>query len=142
MYRETVNHLDRLARSVREGKEVHAAKDFCSWLQFSGFLRIFDYNPSTEKPFEVNPTALRKKLSDLLYDCGEWFRSNNISPKYSSSDISEINSKLDQLLAQKGDSSGLGMEPLEPLLVRTSARRKRAKGPQAGRTDAPRITVN
>jgi hypothetical protein len=139
MYKETVNKLDSLSRSVREGKNVHEAANFARWLEFSGYIKIFDLFPSDQKYLPVCSKTIRKKISDLIYDCGDWFKSNNISPKYHASDISEINSKLDQILKQQAGSSSVGIEPVSPLLSAHSARRNRAKGPRAGRTPAARV---
>lgn len=142
MFKETVNHLDRLARSVREGKSVHEAANFARWLQFSGYLKIFDLNPSDEKYLTVTPKTIRKQIDNLIYDCGEWFRNNKVSPHYHSSDISEINSKLDLLLSQKSGPSDLGIEPPETLLALPSARQRRAKGTQVRRAQSARVDTN
>ena len=108
MFRETMNRLERLHKSVRQGQQVLEAKDFCSWLQFSGYCKVFDLCPSKEKHFEVDGRAVRKKIDDIIYDCGEWFRSGKVSPKYAESDIAEINAKLDRLLDAKKFTDGLG----------------------------------
>jgi hypothetical protein len=97
MYKETLNRLDELARSVREGKHVLEAKDFCSWLQFSGYCMALDLCSNTHKFLPVDGKAVRRKIDDLIYDCGEWLKSGKVIPKYAESDIAEINSKLDQL---------------------------------------------
>ena len=135
MYKETLSKLDTFSRSVREGKQVLEAADFARWLEFSGYLKIFDRNPCTDQFFEVRPQIIRKKISDLIQDCGEWFKSGKMSPKYHESDIAEINDKLDQLLAQRaqsrfettsGGGPGVGLSagarPLPCLFVTTQSR--------------------
>ncbi len=98
MWRETDRFLDTLAESVREGKRVMEASNFCRWLQFSGVVSLLKENPSPS-PLRVDGEALRKKLDDLLYECGELFRGGKHDPKYAASDIAEINRKLDLLLS-------------------------------------------
>jgi len=142
MYSETVNKLDSLSRSVREGKNVPEAANFAKFLQFSGYLKIFDLNPSSQKFFIVDPKEIRKRISDLIYDCGQWFNKTNTSPKYHASDIAEINAKLDQLIELAASPSGLGIEPTAPEPSRHSARRGRAKGPQAGQGVTPPGLIN
>ncbi len=95
IYSETVNNLERLAREVREGKNVLAAADFVRWLQFSGVLDLFSRYSFPDQNFP----PLDRKLADLLQDCGEHFRGGRVVPRYDQSDIAEINRKLDALLA-------------------------------------------
>ena len=144
MYRETVGKLDVLARSVREGKSIHEASNFARWLRFSGFLRIFEAHACSDPHFLVDPRSLDKKIADLLFDCGEFFRTNKVSPKYHESDIAEINHKLDQLLLTADlarPSSGMGVEPL-PTKPRAVARRGgRAMGPRS-RRPSPSLSGN
>jgi hypothetical protein len=100
MWRETDRFLDSLAASVREGKRVTEASNYCRWLQFSGVVSLLKENPSPS-PLLVDGEGLRKKLDDLLYECGELFRGGKHDPKYAASDIAEINRKLDLLLGGK-----------------------------------------
>ena len=99
LWKETVNRLDSLARDVREAKNVAEASNFAHWLQFSGLLMLFRNNPSTTKHLEVDESMVRKKIDDLIYECGELFRGGKHDPKYAASDIAEINRKLDLLIA-------------------------------------------
>ena|ERR1700722_20092407 len=87
LWKETVNRLDSLARDVREAKNVAEASNFARWLQFSGILMLFRNNPSTTKHLEVDESVVRKKIDDLIYECGELFRGGKHDPKYAASDI-------------------------------------------------------
>ncbi len=90
--------LDRLAREVRENKNVMLASQFCRWLQFSGLVKILERLPAVKEPVPFDAKVLRKKVDDLLYECGELFRGGKADPKYAASDIAEINRKLDLLM--------------------------------------------
>lgn len=129
MWNETMNRLDSLARSVREGKRVLEAADFCRWLQFSGFVKVFDLFPESASEvivLRVDSKAVRKKIDDLIFDCGEWFKEGKVSPKYAESDIAEINTKLDQLLKQKGDGME-GVKKKSPRHTRNLLNGRRAR---------------
>lgn len=104
-FKETVNFLDRIAREVREGKNVMLASQFARWLRFSGLIKIFADNPSAVPYLEVDASIVSTKVEDLIFECGELFRSGKIDPKYAASDIAEINRKLDLLLKE---SPGVG----------------------------------
>ena len=100
IYQETNDHLDVLAREVREGKNVLEASFFLRWLEFSGVLSLLEKHALPGQDF----TSLRRKLSDLIGEYGEHFRGGRVAPKYAESDITEINRKLDILLADKARS--------------------------------------
>ena len=95
IYSETVDYLNRLVREVREGKNVLPAADYVRWLQYSGLLELFSRFTLQGQNFP----PLDRKLNDLLQECGEHFRGGRVAPKYDTSDIVEINRKLDVLLA-------------------------------------------
>jgi hypothetical protein len=95
IFRETNDHLDLLARQVREGKNVLEASSFYRWLQFSSVLTLLERHSLPGQDFR----ALRRKLTDLIGECGEHFRNGRVAPKYAESDITEINHKLDTVLA-------------------------------------------
>jgi len=98
IWRETTRKLESFARDVRESKRVLEASDFARWLQFSGVVKIMEAFPNPE-PLRVDGAAIRKQISDLLYDCGESFRNGKADPKYAASDIAEINRKLEVIAA-------------------------------------------
>lgn len=125
MWAETMSRLNRLHRCVHEGKGVLEAKDFCSWLQFSGYCKVFDLCPSSDPNFIVDGKAVRKKIDDLVYDCGEWFRSGKVSPKYHESDIAEINKKLDRLLDRKKQDAAANDDGFGPQIFSRKPRSSR-----------------
>jgi len=97
LWRETDTRLDSLARSVREGKCVDEASNFCRWLRFSGVLQLLEQNP---KPFPlvVNGTELRRKVEDVLFDCGEHYKHGKGKlplPRYEESDMASVMARLD-----------------------------------------------
>lgn len=95
IYTETWRYLETMAREVREGKSVNEASHFCRWLQFSGILRLLETHPSPEDDFR----KLRRRVDDLAFECGLLYKDGKADAKYGASDIAEINSKLDSLLA-------------------------------------------
>jgi hypothetical protein len=100
IWNETVTRLDSFARDVREAKHVMEASNFARWLNFSGLVRVFNDNPSTQLHLEVDGALVQRKINDLLFECGELFRGGKADPKYAASDIAEINRKLDFLMEQ------------------------------------------
>jgi hypothetical protein len=103
VYRETDSFLDDLAKCVRECKRVDEASRFARWLRFSGVLRILELSltSSSSSLYSIDVSALRKKADDLVFQCGELYRQNKANPNYATSDIAEINRKLDALMAAK-----------------------------------------
>jgi protoheme ferro-lyase len=97
MWKETMNRLDFLAREVREGKSVMEAANFARWLEFSGFIKVFELYPSDEKYLTVSAVAVRQKIAHLLDSCVPWFTNGKVPKTYSESDIGEINRKIDTL---------------------------------------------
>jgi len=71
IFRETEMRLDTYSRRVREGVEVLPASDFARWLQFSGILELLEAH---EMAVPLRVESLRVKTTDLLFECGEWFR--------------------------------------------------------------------
>jgi hypothetical protein len=115
---ETERFLDQMARDVRECKNVFCVSLFVRWLQFSGCLGIIALHS------ETTSKNIHKKFRDLIFECGEMQRGGKIELKYSSSDIAEINRKLDVLtsaLARKVSPPDTATEDVvtapAPLLV-------------------------
>lgn len=98
---ETDRRLELLAQSVRECKDVNEANNFARWLQFSGILKLLETHPQA-KPANVDGARLHRKASDLAYECGQLFRGGKADPKYTQSDIAEINRKLGVIAEQVG----------------------------------------
>ena len=98
MWQETDNYLSSLAQCVREGKRVQEAANYCRWLQFSGVIELLEGSPQPF-PLMVDGQGTRRKLRDLIQECGELFKGGKHDAKYVASDIAEINRKLDVLTA-------------------------------------------
>lgn len=94
LWRETVNSLDAYAKRVRECKDLLGAADFARFVRSSGLLKLFDAHESLG-PFEVSGASVRKKVSDLLFECGERMRSNKTEPLIALSELEAINRKLE-----------------------------------------------
>jgi len=75
IYSECDRRIDTLTRRVREGVEVLAAADFVRWLQFSGFIELVEPF-ACEGLLPIRPVQLRSKCCDLVYECGEYFRTH------------------------------------------------------------------
>lgn len=104
LWRETNRVVDSLTQAVSECKRVDEASSFGRWIRFSGVLQILEAHPASF-PLAVEGKALAKKVSDLLYECGELYKGGKHDPRYAASDIAEINRKLDILAAHIGKSS-------------------------------------
>jgi hypothetical protein len=102
VFSETSRQLAIFHRAVREGKGVTEASVFCRWLRFSGILEILEAYPCSLVPRVVDGKTLRRQVEDVLYDCGEKFRTGKADPTYAASDIAEINRKLDVIAAHVG----------------------------------------
>ena len=103
---ETNGFLKRLARDVREGKNVMLASQFARWLEFSGLLKMLRAVPGGGEAWG--------RVRDLNFLCGELFRNGRADPDYAASDIAEINRKLDVILSQRRRDSD-NDEALVPL---------------------------
>jgi len=98
LWKETHAKLSTFSKLVRECKQVTEAADFCRWLQFSGLPKIFKACPQSE-PMPVNYEVIDKQIRDILFECGELFRTGKADPQYAQSDIAAINHKLDIIAA-------------------------------------------
>jgi len=107
LWRETNTRLDSLARSVREGKCVDEASNFCRWLRFTGILQLLKENP---RPFPliVDGQSLYQKVEDVLFECGEFYKvgkGRQPLPRYAESDMAEVVSRLDSLARRMDEIS-------------------------------------
>jgi len=73
LWRETNTRLDVLAGRVREGVDVLAASEFGRWLTWSGVLDLLE-SYEAGYPLPCQGAELRKKVTALVADCGEWFK--------------------------------------------------------------------
>jgi len=97
LWRETDNRLNSLARSVREGKCVDEASNFCRWLRFTGLLELLEQNPRP-LPLIVNGAELRTKVQDILFECGELYKGGKLPlPKYTESRMAAVMARHDRI---------------------------------------------
>ena len=80
IWRECDRRIDSLAQSVREGVQVDEASNFGRWLRFSGILTLLQPFEQ-EVPLPIRASELSRKCEDLIYECGEWYRSHERSNK-------------------------------------------------------------
>jgi len=95
--KETERYLDCLAKQVREGIGVDEAANFGRWLQFSGVVEILEPY-AQEIPMPLRPGDLRRKMTDLIYECGDWYSKHAKSNRPRDAYVSQ--SKLDALEMQ------------------------------------------
>lgn len=96
IWREALNRLHTLSRRVQEGKDVLAASEFARYLFFSRTLELLEANPQPE-PLKVDGSFLRWKCQELISDCNERFRTNNLSPNFKASELQSLHDKLDKV---------------------------------------------
>jgi hypothetical protein len=96
LWRECSRYVASLAQAVRELKRVDEASYFCRWLRFTGLLGILTRN-SVGLPLPVDGLSLEREVKELTEMCGEIYKGGKVDPKYSSTDIGEINRKLEVL---------------------------------------------
>jgi len=95
---ETNNFVERLTKDVREVKNVNAASDFVRWLQWTGLLEIL-VAAESPMPLPVRGGELKLKVKKLLDACNDLYQDGKATPRYTESDIAEINRKLDIIAA-------------------------------------------
>jgi len=116
LWNETDTRLDSLAKQVREGVAVAEASNFCRWLRFSCVLEILQPHEQ-DLPLPIRASELRRKVNDLIYECGEWYRLHERSKKprdayISASALESINDRLGAIedaihLSRSADASPL-----------------------------------
>ena len=88
---------------VNEAKDIDSASDFTRWLLGSGIVEFCEANPYPD-PLPVDGKLLRKKCTEVVYQCGERFRTGNKNPSVEASKMQSLNEKMDRiekLLAEK-----------------------------------------
>lgn len=98
MWRETNTRLDTLAGRVREGVDVLAASEFARWLTWSGVLELLESHEAGY-PLPCQGAELRKKVTALIADCGEWFKDHEHAntkphPQVPKSELESIHEQL------------------------------------------------
>jgi len=92
--RETTSRLSILRARVSEGKDLHAAKEFCSYLQWSGILRLLRDNHQ-EFPLPVDGVLIEWKCNELLSLVHDQFQQASKVVSMELSQLEAINHKLD-----------------------------------------------
>jgi len=105
VWRETNSRLDTLARSVAECKNLEGALDFCRWLQGSGLIRIFkthahELHWPQSRHFRVDGSLIDSKVSDLMREIQDRYRTGNIQPRVDMAELERISYKLDLIAGQ------------------------------------------
>lgn len=104
LWKETVNKLEFLSRSVHEGRAVDEASSFARWLSFSGLIKIFEAYPSPA-PLRVDGGAVRALTYQLTAACGEIHKGGKAPFNPSLSRVDEANAKLDIILSALAKSA-------------------------------------
>jgi len=98
LWRETNNYVERLTSDARECKGVNAASDFVRWLQWTGLLQVL-LACESPMPLPVRGADLKLKVKKRNETCNELYQDGKATPRYTESDIAEINRKLDLIAA-------------------------------------------
>jgi len=94
--RETTSRLETLTKRVREGKDLHSAKEFSSYLRWSGVLKLLETHESTG-PLKVDGALIRWKNDQLIAAINEQFKNSSVIVPLELSALEAINHKLDLL---------------------------------------------
>jgi hypothetical protein len=97
LWEESTRVVEWLSALVCECKAVDTASLFGRWLRFSGVLELLEANPQPW-PLVVDGKRLRRSVDDLIFECGELYRTGKANARYAQSDIAEINRKLDVIV--------------------------------------------
>jgi len=92
--RETTSRIAILHKRAIEGKDLHAAKEFCSYLQWSGLLKLLEQNCQPE-PLQVDGVLIRWKCEQLLSVVNDQFRQASKVVSLELSQLEAIDHKLD-----------------------------------------------
>jgi len=92
--RETTSRIAILHKRAIEGKDLHAAKEFCSYLQWSGILKLLRSNCQPE-PLPVDGVLIGWKCDQLLSVVNDQFRQATKVVSLELSQLEAIDHKLD-----------------------------------------------
>lgn len=95
--RETAARIETFTRRVKEGKDLQAAKDFTSYLRWSGVLKILEAHNNTTGPLKVDGALIRWKCGQLEKLVQAQFQSPSNVVHLELSALESINNKLDLL---------------------------------------------
>ena len=93
LWRETMNKLSSFKSRVSEGRDVTAASEFARWLQFSGIIKLLEANPQPA-PLTVDGPLLRWTTDELINQCNERFRTNNLDPSFKATEFQTMHQKI------------------------------------------------
>ncbi len=92
--RETSVRLDTLLERAREAKDLHAAKEFVSYLQWSGILKLLEYHSQPE-PLKIDGSHIRWKAEQLLSVVHQQLKQKQVVVSLELSQLESVNHKLD-----------------------------------------------
>jgi len=105
IYREAMMWLKRHALNVEQGKDVLAAKDFATFILWSGIPELLKSHPAPY-PCEVDGEKLRTEAESLRRACWDrWSRSVN-GDELGKPTIAAINHKLELIAGFLAQNSG------------------------------------
>ena len=98
--REIADRIATFTKRANEGKDLYAAKDFCSFIQWSGILTLLEQNASLGDPLPVDGKALRQDVERLAMLVCDKFRENSKTVTLEMSALESIHHKLDLIAGQ------------------------------------------
>ena len=107
MARETKSRLETLISRAQEGKDLYAAKEFASYIQWSGIIRFLEAQESSSTiVFNAKEISLlHKKLLDVVH---EQFQGAQRVVSLELSQIELINRRLELIAGQLSFMAGQG----------------------------------
>ena len=98
--REIAARIETLSKRVREGKDLYAAKDFCSFIQWSGILTLLEQKASLGDPLPVDGKGLRRDVEKLAMLVCDKFKDNSKTVTLEMSALESIQHRLDLIAGQ------------------------------------------
>jgi hypothetical protein len=100
--REITARLDTLRLRANEGKGLHDAKDFVSFLKWSGLLSLLETHSATsyETDMPIEGAFLRQKADEVLQLVNDRFRQNPSELNVPMTALERLNHKLDLIAGQ------------------------------------------
>jgi hypothetical protein len=115
--RETAARLDTLLKRARESKDLQAAKEFVSYLQWSGILKLLEHH-SHDGPLKIDGPHLRWKANQLLEVVHGQFNKPQTLVSLELSQLEAMNHKLDLIAGRLATVSALPVsQDINPTLT-------------------------
>jgi hypothetical protein len=95
---ETSTRLTVFSERASEGKDLHAANEFCAYLEWSGILKMLEA-ASRPEPLKIDGSFIRWKQQELLRLVRAQFKSNAKTISLELSQLEAVNHKLDLIAA-------------------------------------------